>query len=533
MADQDQINHAGGTDTDEITTGSITDGTQVIAHDGFDVAAFSEASSSFPRLKRAVSDITVSTGAALLRDLYWSFHKAAPRIAPPTQLSPAYEVNEQIIAEVMSTAEWRELREMGAVGDQLASALATIGVGEKALSALSAEIIAQINQLEEVAAEADKLFSQAVALDDLAAVAKPRKAASLRAKAEQARRAAADKQHASAQLRQQLDATREERERKVRQAARRGMAEASAEIEQMNQACKAFAGGYESGYGTGSAGLGTTSALSTREKLVLARQVNKSPKLQILAVICGRFTRIALQQQRARVKHPPDEVTAITTGGEIERLLPAEIALLTAPELEDLFYLKLAERSLMQYDLIGHEPQGQGPIIVALDESDSMTTGCDGVTREVWSKAVMLALLSIARLQRRDFAVFHFSGAQDLKVSLFPKGEAKPAEVIACANFFYGGGTVFEPWMNKALEFVDGSQFEKADVICISDGVTNIPQPAQVEWKRRRAERGMRAYSVLIGTTQGEALLNDISDVVFCLNDLRDDLPALETIFSI
>jgi uncharacterized protein with von Willebrand factor type A (vWA) domain len=187
----------------------------------------------------------------------------------------------------------------------------------------------------------------------------------------------------------------------------------------------------------------------------------------------------------------------------------------------------------MQYDLIGHEPQGQGPIIVALDESDSMTSGCEGLTREIWSKAVMLALLSIARLQRRDFAVIHFSGAQDLKVSLFPKGEAKPAEVIACANFFYGGGTVFEPWMNKALEFVDGAQFEKADVICISDGVTNILEQAQAEWKRRRAERGMRAYSVLIGTTQGEALLNEISDVVFCLSDLRDDLPALETIFSI
>lgn len=535
MTDQDQILYAGHDQPEEIATGGITNGTQVIAHDGYDVQAFDESAASFPRLGRTLSAAReqINTGAALVRDLYWSFHKAAPRIAAPAQLAPAYEINGQIIAEVMSTSEWRELREIGTVGDQFSSAMAAIGASEKAVAALSAETIDQINQLEELAAEAEKLFSQATSLEDLASVAKPRKATSLRAKAEKTRHAAADKQQAADQIRQRLDATREERERTVRQAARRGLSEAQAEIEQTAQAIKAFACGYEVGFGVGSGGPGRVNTLSTREKLVIARQVNKSPKLRMLATICGRFMRIALQQQKTRVKHPPDEITSITTGCDIARLLPSEISLLTAPDLEDLFYLKFAEANLMQYDLIGHEPQGQGPIIIALDESGSMATGCDGLTREVWSKAVMLALLSIARLQRRDLAVIHFSSAKDLKVSLFPKGEAAPAEVIRCASFFYGGGTVFEPWMNKALELVDGSQFEKADVICISDGVTSIPQLARTEWKKRRAERSMRAYSVLIGTFQGEALLSEISDAVFCLDDLRDDLPALETIFSI
>jgi uncharacterized protein with von Willebrand factor type A (vWA) domain len=101
--------------------------------------------------------------------------------------------------------------------------------------------------------------------------------------------------------------------------------------------------------------------------------------------------------------------------------------LLADPDLEDLFYLRFAERGLMQYDLIGHEPEGQGPIIIAIDESGSMTTDYGGMTGEVWSKAVMLALLSIARLQKRDLAVIHFSGPNDLRVDLFPKGQATPA----------------------------------------------------------------------------------------------------------
>jgi uncharacterized protein with von Willebrand factor type A (vWA) domain len=317
----------------------------------------------------------------------------------------------------------------------------------------------------------------------------------------------------------------------VRRNVRQGLAEAMAEVGQANDAVNVFGGGHNVDFGLEN-GAGGRNSLSTKEKLVIAQQVGHSPKLQQIAAVCGRFTRIALQQQKTRVKHPPDEVTSINTGSEIERLLPSEIALLADPDLEDLFYFRFAERGLMQYDLIGHEPEGQGPIIIAIDESGSMTTDYGGMTGEVWSKAVMLALLSIARLQKRDLVVIHFSGPNDLRIDLFPKGQATPAEVIACASFFFNGGTVFEPWMKKALELVDGSQFEKADVICVSDGISDVSPEAQVEWTKRRAERGTRSYGVLIGANQGEALLGEISDAVFRLDDLRGDLPALEVIFS-
>jgi uncharacterized protein with von Willebrand factor type A (vWA) domain len=104
--------------------------------------------------------------------------------------------------------------------------------------------------------------------------------------------------------------------------------------------------------------------------------------------------------------------------------------------------------------------------------------------------------------------------------------------VIACASFFFNGGTFFEPWIEKALELADGSQFERADVICVSDGISEVSPEAQAEWARGSAERGMRAYCILIGANQSEALLDEISDAVFRLDDLRGDLPALEVIFS-
>jgi uncharacterized protein with von Willebrand factor type A (vWA) domain len=514
--------------------GAITDGSQAIAHDGFDVETFEQAADDYARLTRTIEETAnaIHTGPALLRDLFWSFHKRSPRIAPISPLSPAHEINREIVEQILSTTEWREMRESGTVGDPLSSAMATIGCAASAVAVLDNETIRYLNQSHELSSEVERLFAHAEELDELAALSPDKeRAEQLERDAAQARADAAKKEKRAERLNRKLEESSDERGQKVRRSVRRGLAEAMAEVEQANDAIKAFGGGYDTGFGTDNGGGGRNS-LSTKEKLIIAQQVGRSPKLQQIAAVCGRFTRIALQQQKTRVKHPPDEITSITTGNEIERLLPSEIALLADADLEDLFYLRFTERGLTQYDLIVHEPEGQGPIIIAIDESGSMTTNYGGLTGEVWSKAATLALLSIARLQKRDLAVIHFSGPDDLRLDLFPKGEATPAEVIACASFFFNGGTVLEPWMKKALELVDGSQFEKADVICVSDGISDVSPEAQAEWTRRRAECGMRSYGVLIGSNQGEALLDEISDAVFRLDDLRSDLPALDVIFS-
>jgi uncharacterized protein with von Willebrand factor type A (vWA) domain len=519
----------------EIVAGAITDGSQAIAHDGFDVESFGQAADDYARLSRTVEETAgaIRTGEALLRDLFWSFHKRAPRIAPVAPLSPAYEINQQIVEQILSTTEWREMRESGTVGDLLSSAMATIGCAGSAIKALGQETIRQINQLHELSAEVEQLFARAETLNELAALSQDaERSEQLKKEAAQAKADAEKKEKKAERLNRKLEESSEAREQKVRRAVRHGLAEAMADVEQANDAIKAFGGGYDVGFGI-EAGAGGRNSLSTKEKLAIAQKVGRSPKLQQIAAVCGRFTRIALQQQKTRVKHPPDEITSITTGCEIERLLPSEIALLADPGLEDLFYLKFAERGLMQYDLIGHEPEGQGPIILSMDESESMSWMCGPVTKEVWSKAVMLALLSIARLQKRDFAVIHFSGESNIKVEVFPKGQSTAQETIACASHFFNGGTVFDEWMDEALGLAGQSAFDKADSICVSDGVGRLKPETLANWQKMRADRGMRSYSILIGGGEGEQLLWQISDAVFCLDDLAEDIQALEAIFSV
>ena len=137
------------------------------------------------------------------------------------------------------------------------------------------------------------------------------------------------------------------------------------------------------------------------------------------------MTRIALDVQRTRVTHPPDEVVNIRMGRDLSHLVPSQWALLADPDTEDIFYQNFAEGRLVQYDLVGSEKLGQGPIICALDSSGSMADPIGSVTKEAWSKAVMLALLAIARKQGRDIVVLHFSGCGRTARVPLPKGRGR------------------------------------------------------------------------------------------------------------
>jgi uncharacterized protein with von Willebrand factor type A (vWA) domain len=515
----------------DIATGAIADGTQALNHDAYDVQEFDRAVETYQRLAAAIISAgkDLHTAPALIRDLFWSFHKRAPRINENVALNPAFNINRRVLEEIMGTAEWRQLREAGSINDSMISAIATIGACERAIEALDPNSRKQINRLAAANEAAEKLFKQATILDELASQATVQQVDELRKRADKARAAARRQELAAEKIEEALDEDDDDQGRAVRQAARRGMAEALDEAEAVQNAIAAFGGVCSMGDGGG----GMLHEMTAQEKIELALRVMRSPRLKLIAEMCGRFTRIAISIQKSKVNHPPSEITSITIGNDLAHLLPGEVALLGDPDLEDLFYLKFAERRLLQYELEGREPEGRGPIILALDESGSMSEQLGGIVKEAWSKSVMLGLLALARRQRRDLAVIHFSGPNQLNTSIFPKGESTPLELIDAVDFFFGGGTVFDRWMEEALRFVDQDLFDRADVIVISDGIAFISNEAVAEWWRRRADRKMRCYGILIGTEQGATTLGRISDAVMTLDDLKQDLDVLETIFAI
>jgi uncharacterized protein with von Willebrand factor type A (vWA) domain len=507
----------------------------VIQHDVYDKHACAETLHMYPKLRNTlqVAGETLPTAPALVEDVFYSLYKSYPTLREADELTPTATINRSIIDQMMSTAEWQSLRSAGTVGDQLCSAMATATVGKSMLNALGGEIIKRMQELHEAEGEATRLFDYASTLEDLAEQ-KPDKASKLYEQAKHARMQAEHQERQAQEIAQDLESHAERIEDATRQAARQAASQAEEEVSLTMEALKSFTGGYARGGVGAGVSNGTPGAMSLRERYALAMRVGESERLKQIAELCGRMSRIALQVQRTRIKHPPDEVVGITFGDDVAKMLPVETVFLSEPSLEDLFYKKYLEKTLMQLDMRGTEKQGRGPVVVAVDSSGSMASPLGTkASKEAWSKAVMLALLAIARLQKRDFAVLYFSHVGQMKQFVFPKGEAKPNDLLLATEFFYGGGTEYRTWMQTALKLCEESRFRKADVICVSDGDVFIPDELERDWNQRRKARQMRSYGVLLGDRSGEVALGRVCDAIATIDNLRQDTTALEMMFSI
>jgi uncharacterized protein with von Willebrand factor type A (vWA) domain len=510
----------------------LPDFQSVIKHTRYDEHAFLETMRQFPRLLEVVKEASqkLPSAAALVADIFYSMFQPAPQLESVEGLSPAATIHHALLENLMNTSQWANVRGKnigsGTIGDQLYAGIATTSVSRSMLKALDAQTIRRLRLLQEAEQEGARLFNQAETYDTVADEKKDR-AEELHQRAEQARKQARKAQEKANQQAAGLANQAEAIEDATRNAAREALEQAQEEIDSLEAAMQAYGAGSTQGIG-GQSGLGISgSGTSMVDKLQLATRVGKSTKLKQVAELTGRMTRIAMEVQRTKTDYPPTHITGVETGRNIANLLPTELALLGDSRLHGMFGFKYATASLMQYKLKGLQPQGRGPVIVALDDSGSMSG-----YPEIWAKACALALLAIARLQERDFALIHFSNS--IKTFEFPRGEATPQQVMHMTEFFFGGGTNFWPWMEEALRLVETSVYAKADVICISDGAAFLTTEQEQQWNERRKAKEMRCRSILIGRdATSEQLLGHIGETITTIDDLSLDDAVLQNMYSI
>ena len=162
----------------------------------------------------------------------------------------------------------------------------------------------------------------------------------------------------------------------------------------------------------------------------------------------------------------------------------------------------------------------------------------EGVTREEWSKAVALALLAVAKQQRRDMAIIHFGSNDELRTDIFPKGRATPRHLVEVAEHFFNGGTEYEGWMGASLDLIKGSQFDKADVILLSDGEAHVDDAMALAWEQAKRSKRFRTYAVLIASRYGDGeygggVLDRIAEAVIPIAGLAGERRSLERILSV
>ncbi|SFU95874.1 von Willebrand factor type A domain-containing protein [Alicyclobacillus macrosporangiidus] len=429
----------------------------------------------------------------LMRDVWASLFKASPHI---NEQGPT--VNRRVMENLMRQTAWKDLRQTTQM-DEYSAALGSLSLRDALEQAMPEDVRHAAHQVQDLEQQLQQLLDQAEAYQEAAnAMPDSQAAAQLLDQIQALQKQAADLmqtlQQATDQFEQAFDAQSGSIGRAVRQALEQAVQEAQ-EDQRMMQA-----------FGVG---MGDGKPVSGKERLELAHILRTNPHVREIARMAGRMQMMALNKRKNRTIHPPTEIVNITMGDDLANILPSELLLLADPATEDDFIQRFAERRLLQYDLRGFEREGQGPIVVCLDESGS-TAG----TVEIWEKGIALALFAIARRERRAFAVVHFGSEPEIFVQKWPRPkDASPVQLVEMAQHFFNGGTNFERPLKEAVQIMDEASFKKGDIVFITDGESRVSDKfLHGEFARVKNEKEFQVISVVIG--YDDRSVRPFSDVI-------------------
>ena len=324
----------------------------------------------------------------------------------------------------------------------------------------------------------------------------------------------------------QGDAAAADQRRQIRQACR----EAAHTVDQAGQATDALqqALGRQQGQGPG-----TQESLKDLDDVRrLYALLRDNPTLRHIAALAGRLHRLGQAHKKARFEPAVGTVKGITLGGDLERVLPSELAgLRSANKLLRLRTLeRLMSRKALQYLWRGEESLTRGPLIVLVDESGSMGHGPGSAG--AWSKAVCLALMTQAIDQHRAFHLVGFSGhrsSASWREAINHEfhcdaGSSPPSEAV-CTALLRGcdGGTSFNAPLRRALEVLqDTPTMRQADIVLITDGEATIADDVQQAVLAVRAREGVQLYGVLVGADARGNTLQPIATALWHVSQQLD-----------
>lgn len=204
------------------------------------------------------------------------------------------------------------------------------------------------------------------------------------------------------------------------------------------------------------------------------------------------------------------EVEEITTGRNLSRLVPTEIAFLADSFTESVFYQKFASYKLQLFSnrskILGQEKTKQqicdkprlqiGPIIVAVDTSESMY----GQPEKI-ANSLLIQLVRMAKKQRRKCFLITFSvKAQTMDI-------AHPVNWDKLKDFLdhgFSGGTNGEEMLKIALRVLETETYSLADILIISDFEFSKPIKNTIDKMCEERAMGVRFYGLQIGTASRE-----------------------------
>jgi len=219
--------------------------------------------------------------------------------------------------------------------------------------------------------------------------------------------------------------------------------------------------------------------------------------MQRIAKLAGRMFDAMSYTRKQVQSDDPQEVRSATTGGDVARLLPAELAKLGNGSTRDQTIMRIVKKEAAVFEMGGIRSKSRGPMVLAIDESGSMHDHGAAEGRNTWAKAAAVALTRIAWAENRAVRCVHLGMAtvtQDI-----PRDDTDA--LWQMARSFLSGGTCFEAALSAAR--IEVGDLEKAglkgaDIVLITDG-EDPDHDKHIQELSRMDKAGIRLWTVSIG----------------------------------
>lgn len=313
--------------------------------------------------------------------------------------------------------------------------------------------------------------------------------------------------------------------------AHEALQNAQEEVDDLRDAEEAFGG-----LGLGDGADGKADMNRIRETF---KRIKNSQTIRSIVRRAGAYRMAARSKQKRLFKHGIDEIVDVELDDELDRAFPDELAQLCSGDelMEDLALQRLLESKMLCERLHAPEAVGRGPIVVVCDESGSMM----GEPNEM-SKAFALSMGWIARYQKRFICFVSFSGGNNGEYLAMPPNQWDDSALMDWIEHFYGGGTSVQvPLVELPRKWEElGCPKGKTDVICITDGVLNVPDEIRESYLAWKAENNVKLYSIMLdahgyfnGGDKSRNHMELISERCWYVKDLGVKQEAIQALMGI
>lgn len=269
------------------------------------------------------------------------------------------------------------------------------------------------------------------------------------------------------------------------------------------------------------------SVSSPKQKVALASKLVANQKMQAIIKMAGRLRRVALAKRKERVREIQQEYVGVTIGSDVSAAIPSELALLANPATRAIFLRKMVEGQLLQYDKESKERLGQGPIVLLLDVSGSMSG-----EKDTWAKAVALAYIKVAKIENRDIEIITFNDNHYRYTIGKVKGGDETNSIMSIINKSPNGGTNFQDPLTLASNTIRSSgHLRNADVVMITDGEASLDDLFIADFNNLKKSHGFQMQSILIGVA-GPTALDKISDKCYYVSDIINADKAIAEVWG-